>query len=173
VKGLYNTLYKRVDGVLLYRAAWSETDAIFECEGVAGEPGALSKTAIPAGADARKLVADALLGARGEGYAQLGINAYARLLVEHDVGRPCDEKDADERILLEYRIGDVLDQVGLGGTSGGEMWPTSFEVFCFVADFEIAKRVISADLQGTKYSRARIYEEDPALRGPFPGTSKV
>lgn len=168
MKDLSNTLYKRIDGVLRYRSAWSKPGVICECEGIAGELAALHETSLLAGADAQKLVVDALDQARREGYAQLDINAYARLLVEHEVGRACTEQDADERIILEYRIGDVLDQTGLGGTSGGEMWPASLEVFCFVADFEIARRVIAADLLGTKYSKARIYEEDPALRGPMP-----
>jgi hypothetical protein len=38
------------------------------------------------------------------------------------------------------------------------------EVCCYVADFDIAKRVIEADLKGTEYGGyTRIYREDDAV----------
>jgi hypothetical protein len=56
-------------------------------------------------------------------------------------------------------------RTGLGGTSGGEGWPQAYEMFCCVVDFDIAKRVVAADLRETEYANARIYEEDQALYG--------
>ena len=170
MKGLHNTLYKRDETVLRYHARWPEHGLLLECWGVVGELGELRERQMPDGASTERAIAEARQSLHARGFATVDMNAYVRLLVEHEVGRTCNAEDADERITLEYRIGALLDQTGLGGTSGGEMWPTSYEVFCFVVDFEIAKRVISADLLSTKYTHARIYEEDPAIFGPVPST---
>lgn len=168
------SLYKRTDGVLHYVEARVEGDLLSEYRGIVGESGELCESRLPARADVPQAIADALRAWREQGFSEIGWADHTILMIEHRVGKACTQEDCDKRIMLERRIGALLDRTGLGGTSGGEVWPKAYEVFCLVVDFDIAKRVIVAELQGTEYENAWIYEEDQALHGTafVPATRK-
>lgn len=49
-------------------------------------------------------------------------------------------------------MNETLGWTGLGHCDGGSIGSGTMEICCLVADFEIAKRVIGADLAGTKFA---------------------
>ena len=69
-------------------------------------------------------------------------------------------EDLDKRHALEERMDDKLDWTSLGTCDGGSIGSGTIEVCCYVVDFDVAKRIIEADLAGTRFSDfARIYSE--------------
>ena len=57
-------------------------------------------------------------------------------------------------------MNETLGWAGLGHCDGGSIGSDTMEVCCFVVDFDIAKSVIEADLQGTEFADfTRIYDE--------------
>lgn len=54
----------------------------------------------------------------------------------------------------------MLGWTGLGHCDGGSIGSGTMEVCCFVVDFEIGRKVIAADLKGTKFDDyTRIFDE--------------
>ncbi|WP_201778926.1 hypothetical protein [Rhodopirellula islandica] len=49
-------------------------------------------------------------------------------------------------------MNETLGWTGLGHCDGGSIGSGTMETCCIVVDFEIAKRVIAADLAGTKFA---------------------
>lgn len=69
--------------------------------------------------------------------------------------------DLEKRHRLEERMNGTLGWTGLGHCDGGSIGSGTMEVCCLVVDFDIAKRVIEADLKDTEFSNyTRIYCED-------------
>jgi len=88
---------------------------------------------------------------------------HAILLVEYAIEGFGTPQDLAKRHALEDRMGETLGWTGLGACDGGSIGSGTMEVCCYVADFDIAKRVIEADLKGTEYGDyTRIYREDDA-----------
>ena len=68
--------------------------------------------------------------------------------------------DLDKRHRLEERMDQTLGWTGLGHCDGGSIGTGTMEVCCLVVDFDIAKRVIEADLKNTEFGDyTRIYRE--------------
>jgi hypothetical protein len=66
----------------------------------------------------------------------------------------------DKRHRLEDRLDDTLGWTGLGAVDGGSIGSGTMEVCAFVVDFDLAKKVIEADLAGTEFADyTRIYDE--------------
>ena len=58
-------------------------------------------------------------------------------------------------------MNETLGWTGLGDCDGGSIGSGTMEVCCYVADFDIAKRAIEADLRDTEFGDyTRIYRED-------------
>jgi hypothetical protein len=154
-------LYKRIDGVLHYHEAWATGGKIMEHWGVAGERGQTAEHKLPKNADPETAVADVLGQAVAEGYVSVDEIGEATLLIEYAVegfGTPADLK---KRHALEDRMNETPGWTGLGNCDGGSIGSGTMEVCCFVADFEVAKRVIEADLAGTELADfTRIYDEN-------------
>ena len=149
-------LYKRIDGVLHFHEAWASGSKIVEHWGVAGERGQTAEHKLPKKTDPKSAVADVLGKAVAQGYAPVDEIGEATLLIEYAVegfGTPADLK---KRNALQDRMNETLGWTGLGICDGGSIGSGTMEVCCFVADFVVAKRVIEADLAGTKWSVSQI-----------------
>ena len=96
-----------------------------------------------------------------EGFAPVEIDDHFTLLIEYAVdGMGCGE-DVEKRHRLQDRMDETLGWTGLGHCDGGSIGSSTMEACCFVADFEIAKRVIEEDLKGTEFENyTRIYDEN-------------
>jgi hypothetical protein len=76
---------------------------------------------------------------------------HATLLIEYAVDGMGTGEDIDKRHALEERMGETLGWTGLGACDGGSIGSGTMEVCCFVAEFDLAKRVIKADLAVTEF----------------------
>jgi hypothetical protein len=96
-----------------------------------------------------------------EGFAPLDTEDHATLLIEYAVDGMGTSKDLEKRHRLEERMNETLGWTGLGHCDGGSIGSGTMEVCCFVADYEIARGVIEADLAGTEFADfTRIYDEN-------------
>ncbi len=156
-------LYKRIDGVLHYHEAWLNGQTIFEHWGIAGERGESKQHSLPKGIEEGNAILDVLASAAKEGFIPIDMEDHATLLIEYSVNGMGSGEDLDKRHALEERIGETLGWTGLGACDGGSIGSGTMEVCCFVADFDLAKRTIAADLAGTEFSDfTRIYDESEA-----------
>ncbi|KLU07084.1 hypothetical protein RISK_000885 [Rhodopirellula islandica] len=88
----------------------------------------------------------------GHGYAPLDEDDFDVLLIEYAIEGMGSKKDLSKRHALEDRMNETLGWTGLGHCDGGSIGSGTMETCCIVVDFEIAKRVIAADLAGTKFA---------------------
>lgn len=131
--------------------------------GVAGERGNSREHGFAKGEDEQDAILRVLQRAAEQGFAPIGIHDHAILLVEYAIEGFGTPQDLAKRHALEDRMGETLGWTGLGACDGGSIGSGTMEVCCYVADFDIAKRVIEADLKGTEYGDyTRIYREDDA-----------
>lgn len=83
------------------------------------------------------------------------------LLIEYAVEGMGSKEDVEKRHRLEERMNETLGWTGLGNCDGGSIGSGTMEACNFVVDFEVAKKVIEADLKGTEFENyTRIYDED-------------
>ena len=163
-------LYKRIDGVLHYHEAWAAGGKIIEHWGVAGERGQTAEHKLPMKADADAAVSAVLERAMAQGYVPVDEIGEATLLIEYAVEGFGSPADLEKRHALEDRMNEMLGWTGLGNCDGGSIGSGTMEVCCFVADFEVAKRVIEADLAGTEFvDFTRIYDENAEPGGAADG----
>ena len=153
-------LYKRTDGVLHYREAWLNGATVYEHWGIAGERGDTKKHPLDRTISEPDNIVRVLQPAINDGYRPIEAEDHATLLIEYAVNGMGTKRDVDKRHSLEERMGETLGWTGLGACDGGSIGSGTMEVCCFVADFDVAKRVIEADLAGTEFSDfTRIYNE--------------
>ncbi|MGV3608923.1 MAG: hypothetical protein ACO1RA_21140 [Planctomycetaceae bacterium] len=154
-------LYKQVDGVLHYHEAWCNGPKMTEHWGVAGERGESKEHKRAKGEEEEAAVERVLQSALEQGFAPIEYEDHAILLIEYAIdgfGTPTQLK---KRHALEDRMNETLGWTGLGMCDGGSIGSGTMEVCCFVADFDVAKRVIENDLKGTEFSDyTRIVRED-------------
>jgi hypothetical protein len=154
-------LYKRVAGQLHYHEAWCHQGVITEHCGVIGDRGQDREHRVPRGVKEGEEIQRILQPVTKSGFTPIDTDDHAVLLVEYAVDGFGTEEDLAKRHALEERLGETLGWTGLGDCDGGSVGSGTMEVCCFVVDFDVAKRVIEADLKGTGYGDyTRIYRED-------------
>jgi hypothetical protein len=83
------------------------------------------------------------------------------LLIEYAVDGMGSKKDVEKRHRLQDRMNETLGWTGLGHCDGGSIGSGTMEVCNFVVDYEVARRVIENDLNGTEFENyTRIYDEE-------------
>jgi len=96
-----------------------------------------------------------------EGFGPIASDDRETLLIEFAVAGMGSSTDLEKRHRLQQRMDETLGWTGLGHCDGGSIGSGTMEVCCLVVDFDIATRVIEADLRDTEFSNyARIYRED-------------
>jgi hypothetical protein len=152
-------LYKRTSEAFRYHEAWCHKGVITEHWGVVGETGETREHKVKRGKDEDEAIGEVLRPASDDGFRPF--EDLAVLLIEYAVDGFGTKRDLEKRHALEERMDETLGWTGLGNCDGGSIGSNTMEVCCYVVDFEIAKRVIEADLQGTEFSNfTRIYLED-------------
>jgi hypothetical protein len=156
-------LYRRINGVLHYHEAWVAGREITEHWGVAGDMGETTTHKLPKRSDGDAAVTATLKGAAAKGYVPVDEIGETTLLIEYQIDGFGTPKDLAKRHALEDRMNDTLGWTGLGHCDGGSTGSGTMEVWCYVADFTIAKRVIEADLARTEFGDfTRIYQQEDA-----------
>jgi hypothetical protein len=153
-------LYKRIDGVLHYHEAWSTGECLVEHWGVVGDTGAVAEHTLLDGVSEEEMTARLLQPAIEKGFAPIG-EEMTWLVVVYRTGPKSSRKDVSKRHAVEDRLNHVLGWTGCGACDGGSASGGTMEVACQVVDFEIAKRVIEANLAGTEFGDfVRVGEDD-------------
>lgn len=155
-------LYKLTDESKLYWETWDNGDENHTVHwgtlGEKGESKIVQKSFFRKPETVIQVEIDSLLA---EGYKPIDEDEERRLLVEYTVDGFGEPEDLDKRHRLEDRMNETLGWTGLGNCDGGSIGSGTMEVCCFVVDFEIATKVIAADLEGTEFANySRIYDED-------------
>jgi hypothetical protein len=152
-------LYRREGESFHYHEAWSSGDKIIEHCGNVGETGTTREHRYPADLDSKIAIVAVLAHARECGFEE--IEDMQTLVIEYQIDGMGNRADLLKRQSLEKRMDGTLGWTGLGHCDGGSIGSGTFEVFCFVVDFEIAKQVVIADLKDTEFADyLRIYKND-------------
>ena len=86
---------------------------------------------------------------------------HANLMIEYQIDGMGSEDNLAKRHQLEDRMNETLGWAGLGACDGGSIGSGTMEVCTFVVDFELAKKVVEADLADTEFADySRIYREN-------------
>ena len=94
-------------------------------------------------------------------YRQVPLEEHAVAITEYLIDGMGTEDDLEKRHRLQDRMDQTLGWTGLGHCDGGSIGMGTMEVCCFVIDFELAKTVISEDLEETEFADFhRIYNEN-------------
>ena len=98
---------------------------------------------------------------RSQGYSEFDEEDSFTLLVEYAIDGMGTDNDLEKRNELEEQLNETLGWTGLGACDGGSIGSGTMEVCCFVVDFDLAKKVITQALAGTKFADyRRIYDEN-------------
>ncbi|MDR2723587.1 MAG: hypothetical protein LBB25_00050 [Holosporaceae bacterium] len=72
-----------------------------------------------------------------------------------------------KRFELQDFMNEFLFEIGLGLCDGGSTGAGTMEICCLVADYDLAKQLISEKLKSTKFADyCRIYEQDEQKQQP-------
>jgi hypothetical protein len=137
-------LYKRIDGVLHYHEAWAAEESVIEHWGIAGERGQTKEHRLAKNTDIVELIERVLEGACDGGFVPLEDDDQAILLIEYSVDGFGSPQDLAKRHALEDKMNELLGWTGIGHCDGGSIGSGTMEICCYVADFEMAKRIIEA-----------------------------
>jgi len=155
-------LYRVTKGrVSEYHEAWCTDFTITEHWGNLGERGCSREHVLAEADDPDEALEAVLAPARAAGYAELDDLELQALLIEYPIqGLGC-AADLNKRHALEDRLNELLGWIGLGQCDGGSIGCGTMEVCCLVVDFELARRIVEADLAGSvfgDYSRIFTHE---------------
>jgi predicted DNA-binding WGR domain protein len=153
-------LYKQIDNQLYYWETWDNDDNSATVHwGVVGQRGQGKEVKSGLFSDFRKEVQKEINRKINEGYSEFEDDKVSFLEIEYVVNGFGTEQDLDKRHRLEERMDEVLGWTGLGHCNGGSIGSGTMEVGCIVVDFEIAKKVIVENLEGTEFENyTRIFK---------------
>jgi len=156
-------LYRKSEDGIHYWETWNHDGVHTIHWGKLGERGQSEKLNNSLFRSATKAVEAELAEKKGEGFQEIHDENHHTLIIEYAVQHMGTAKDLEKRHSLEERMSETLGWTGLGHCDGGSIGSGTMEVCCYVVDFDIAKRVIEADLRGTEYGDyTKIYREDYA-----------
>ena len=157
-------LYKRTPANILYWETWDDGSGTHTVHwgqlGTEGESKTLKDSLLT---KASTKIQKEIDGRVAAGYRPIDLDDHRILLVEFSVDGFGDSKDLEKRNRLESRLNETLGWTGLGHVDGGSIGSGTMEVCCYVVDFDLARRVVEADLKGTEFADySRIYDEGAA-----------
>ena len=154
--------YKLIDNQLHYWETWDkdETTAIIHW-GIVGQRGQDKEVKSGLFSNFRKSVQKEIDEKVKDGYREYDEDKIAFLEVEYKIDGLGSAQDLDKRHRLQEHLNELLGWTGLGHVDGGSIGTGSMEVCCIVVDFEIAKKIIEDNLNGTEFGDyTRIYQMD-------------
>jgi len=154
-------LYRKSDSGIDYWETWEHEGVHTIHWGRVGEKGQSKELRNTLLRSASKTVAAEEKKMAALGYREVPMEEHAVLLIEYPVAGFGNKADIDKRHKLEDRMNETLGWTGLGHSDGGSIGSGTMEACCLVVDFEVAKRVIEANLAGTEFADfSRIYNEN-------------
>ena len=155
-------LYKFTSDSKLYWETWDNGDGSHTVHwgtlGDKGESKVVQKSFFRKPETVIQVEIDGLIA---KGYRPIDGDEEKCLLIEYTIDGFGKPEDLDKRHRLENRMNETLGWTGLGNCDSGSIGSGTMEVCCFVVDYDIAKSVIAADLEGSEFANySRIYDED-------------
>jgi len=149
-------LYRRVGKAIEYREAWPTDGLVVEHHGVCGTVG--ETVSHPAGDDAAqaRLLKALTRAARDEGFRPIPDSRRATLIVRRRVKGDGSTADLDRRHSLEDFLDDRTGWLGLGHCDGGSIGGGWMESFCYVVNFEIARKALAPELAAAGFADFEI-----------------
>lgn len=146
-------LYKTVDGQLHYWETWRDdaTSASMHY-GIVGDNGEHKVIEDKNTLELRNIIGKAVQDKINEGYQEIEGEKLYVLQIEYLVDGFGTEEDLIKRRELQDRMDQLLGWKGLGHCDGGSSGSNTMEVCCYVVDFELAKKIIAQDLEGTDFA---------------------
>lgn len=155
-------LYKLIENQLHYWEFWEQdkNSGIIH-HGIVGDRGDHREVKSGISENFRdKIMKEAVIESQN-GFKPIDLRDHITLLIEFSVSGSGTKKDVEKRSQLQKRMDEVLGWTGLGYCDGGSIGSGTMEVCCMVVDFQIAKKVIENDLNGTEFSNyTRIFDEN-------------
>lgn len=151
------TLYKKeIDSFLFFKIWKQDNDIARICYGSVGEQGVTEKLRYsPA------IIKQETKKYQNNGYKPINFNDMYILVVEYIVNGFGTPGDLNKRYKLQDLLSDVFWWNGLGTIDGGDIGNNTMCVYCYVVDFNLAKKVIEEELKDTEFADySRIYEEE-------------
>lgn len=144
-------LYKMQNGILYYWETWDRTPKSGLIHwGVVGERGAKKIVRATGALKYQAMVQTEIEAKRADGFTEPAKEYLLEIEYEAKSINP-------NRLKKLHRLGEHLDQLlgwtGLGHFDGNGIGFGKMDVTAVVVDFEIAKRVIAADLEDTEFAR--------------------
>ena len=152
-------LYRKNSDGIEYWETWENKGEHTVHWGQAGDRGQSETVRGSFFRSAEKTVAAQIAEKKKEGFQE--IDDLDTLMIEYAVEGMGSTADLDKRHRLEERMNETLGWTGLGNCDGGSIGSGTMEVCCFVVDFDIAAKVVAADLAGTEFANfTRIFKEE-------------
>ncbi|RZJ61491.1 MAG: hypothetical protein EOO58_01720 [Hymenobacter sp.] len=144
-------LYKKQDGVLYYWETWNRTPKSATIHwGVVGERGEVKFVRATSQLKFAALIQEEIDKKREEGYAESSTEAL--LEIEY-VAKTMSLTRLKKLHRLCERLDQLMGWTGLGHLDGNGIGFGKMDATVVVVDYEIAKRVIAADLEDTEFGR--------------------
>lgn len=143
------------EGALEYWEYWALPEGGFTVhQGRVGETGVAEDVAGPMDAS--------IEAKRREGFAPIDIDDHHLIVVEYKIDGFGVAGDLEKRHALEEHLNETLGWTGLGQCDGGDIGSGMMAVFSFVVDYDIAERVLIADLESTPFADYARIGRDPS-----------
>jgi hypothetical protein len=156
-------MYRFTEKIKEYWETWDneEDDTYTVHWGILGTKGSTKSVKPSLLKNAPEIIQEEIDKKTSEGFSEIKIEDYFRLLIEYAVVGNGSVDDVDKRHRLEDRMNDILGWTGLGHCDGGSIGSGTMEVCNFVVDFNIARKVIEENLADTEFDNfTRIYDEN-------------
>jgi hypothetical protein len=155
-------LYKLINKTLHYWETWDTDDGTGIMHwGIVGEEGDSKEVKSGLFSNYKKVILKEVDKRVSDGYAEIDDEDHASLEIEYIIDGFGTEEELDKRHRLEEKLDEILGWTGLGNCNGGSIGGGTMEAGCMVVDFDIAKGVVEANLNGTEFEDyARIFRLD-------------
>jgi len=155
-------LYRFSDDSKQYWESWDNEDGSYTVHwGELGTRGESKRVKSSLFRSAQSKVVKQVAAVMAESFQSIDEEDHATLLIEFAVDGMGSSEDLEKRARLEQRMNETLGWTGLGACDGGSIGGGTMEVCTFVVDFDLAKKVVAADLADTEFADyTRIYDED-------------
>lgn len=154
-------LYKKIQGKMYYWETWDHNSKSASVHyGIVGENGDHKVIEAKNATKLRNIIEQEILDKINDGYKEIDDEGFYILQIEYKIDGFGQKEDLEKRRILQDKMDQLLGWNGLGHCDGGSSGSNTMEVCCYVVDFELAKKIIAKNLEGTEFADyTRIYEE--------------
>lgn len=141
-------LYRLSNDILEYWETWEESHGKHRVHwgllGTVGDSKIVASTFLRKAETVIQQEIDALVA---QGFHPIPLEDHVVLMIEYQINGMGTEEDLSKRHDLEERLNETLGWTGLGACDGGSIGSGTMEVCNYVVDYDLAKKVIEADVR--------------------------